>query len=432
MNILSLDSPYSPFFSLIVKHISQVTSFHGIFSKSGYIHYFSGEQYHFIGDILASHSTVTEDDYKLAIWSNNHYSAYIRKFEKRELNEDETSKFAKFANFFRSYLRKQAIDFVMMHNDLRWHHAIARKICIEEGIPFCVSELGLFRPYTTTLDFFGVNANSSVTSLEVDFTQYADCAGRQLDVPNAFHGHESKTSKLNFAYFLLLNKIGGIAGRNSPILHNPFRIRPYIKRFWEQSVKRRVHTASNASESLPEKPYVFFPMQLENDTQFLIHSDFSSNQSLLEQVERAFYNSTLSETHQLVVKLHPNDLGCYEAKEETLFTKANTTKLVNQSDAIVSVNSTVCMEAIETDKPLFVLGRAFFAREDVCQPISIEELSDGLSNPKPVDVAARKGFINYLKYEYSVHGAGYSYTDSQLKRIAKQIEHRVKNTTNIK
>jgi len=422
MNILSLDSPYSPFFSSVVEQIKSVTSFHGIFSKSGYRHYFSGDKCQFIGDILTKHSITTEDDHKLAIWSNNHYSAYVRKFEQRELSTAEIEKFARFANFFRTYLKKQSIDFVMMHNDLRWHHAIARKICIEEGVPFCVSELGLFRPYTTTLDFYGVNANSSVASLEIDFTQYANCTGRRFNVPSSFHGHESKTSKLNFAYFLLLNKLGGIAGHNSPILHNPFRIRPYIKRFWEQSVKRRVHTANNASESLPEKPYVFFPMQLENDTQFLIHSDFSSNQSLLEQVERAFYHSTLSKTHQLVVKLHPNDLGCYEAKEQTLFTNANTTKLVKRSDAIVSVNSTVCMEAIETDKPLFVLGRAFFAREDVCHPVSIAELSDGLSNPKPVDVAARKGFINYLKYEYSVHGAGYSYTKQELNRIANKIE----------
>ncbi len=421
MNILSLDTACSPFFSLIVEHLPEVHSFTAIFSKSGYKHYFKGGRCEYIGRILKKHNNYTERDLELASRSNNHYSAYVRKFEHRELTQQELAWFASFANYFRHYLREHQIDFVMMHNDLRWQHAIAREICLEEGVPFCVSELGLFRPFTTTLDFHGVNANSSITTLDMDFSQYADVEEAKFDVPTRYHGHESKTSKLNFGYFLILSKLGGVLGKNSPILHNAFRIRPYLKRFWQQSVKSRVHTASNALDTLPEKPYVFFPMQLENDTQFLIHSDFNSNQELLARVEQEFYKSDLAASHQLVVKLHPNDLGCYEARDETVFTKANTTKLVGNADSIVSVNSTVCMEALETDKPLFVLGRAFFAREDICQPTSLNELSRVLSHPKPVSVESRRGFLNYLKYEYSIHGAGFSYTERQINRAADQI-----------
>lgn len=425
MNILSLDSPYSPFFSLVVKHLNNVKSFRAIFSKSGYQHYFSGNECEYIGEILVRHTECSEQDIALVSRSRNHFSAYVRKFEQRELTVEELNQLASFAHYFREYLKEKSIDFVMMHNDLRWHHAIAREICLEESIPYCVSELGLFRPYTTTLDFYGVNANSSVTTLDIDFTKYSIYPEQKFDVPKSFHGHESRMSKAHFGYFLLLNKLGGLKGLNSPILHNSFRIRPYLKRFWKQSIKRRFLFNHQVIDALPTKPYVFFPMQLENDTQFLIHSDFSSNQRLLQQVEDAFFSSSLAKTHQLVVKLHPNDLGSYDSADGTIFTNGNTTDLVSASAAIVSVNSTVCMEALETDKPLYVLGRAFFARKDICQPCSIEELAYAFSNPNPVDVDARRGFINYLKYEYSVHGAGFSYTERQLKRVAKEIEMHV-------
>ncbi len=426
MNILSLDSPYSPFFSLIVNNMTQVTSFYGLFSRLGYKHYFSGDDYYCIGSILRNYKTVTDADRELVIKSNNHYSAYVRKFKNRGMNCDEVDYFARFANFFRSYLKGKSIDFVFMHNDLRWHHAIARLICLEEGVPFCVSELGLFRPYTTTLDYNGVNANSSIKFLETDFSQYANTPNRNLNISSPFHGHDSWLSKLNFFYFLLLNKLGELIRTNSSISHNTFRIRPYIKRFWQQNVKCRFKLTLSQDEELPTKPYVFFPMQLENDTQFLIHSDFSSNQSLLEEVEKGFYSSKLAQSHQLVIKLHPNDLGHYKARNATIFTKSDTTLLVRKSSAVVSVNSTVCMEALETDKPLYVLGRAFFAREDICQPCDISELSTALSNPKPVDLESRRGFIYYLKYHYSVCGAGYSYSSNELKRIAKEIEKLVR------
>ncbi|EGA70102.1 phosphoribosylamine-glycine ligase [Vibrio sinaloensis DSM 21326] len=427
MNILTLDTACSPFFSLIVARLPEVETFTAIFSKAGYKHFFKGDRCEYLGSILRGHTNYSDRDLELVSASTNHYSAYVRKFESRELTQQELAWFASFANYFRHYLREHHIDFVMMHNDLRWQHSIARDICLEEGVPFCVSELGLFRPYTTTLDFHGVNANSSVATLDVDFSQFANLDEMQFDIPSSYHGHESKTSKLNFGYFLILSKLGGLLGRNSPILHNAFRIRPYLKRFWQQSVKSRVHTANNALDTLPDRPYVFFPMQLENDTQFLIHSDFSSNQELLRRVEKEFYKSDLATSHQLVVKLHPNDLGCYEAQEETIFTKANTTKLVDRAASIVSVNSTVCMEALETDKPLFVLGRAFFAREDVCQPTSLDELSSALSAPKPVSVNSRRGFLHYLKYEYSIHGAGFSYTEKQLDRVANRIRTNIQD-----
>ncbi|WP_282177152.1 capsular biosynthesis protein [Vibrio nereis] len=427
MNILSLDTAYSPFFSLIVERIPEVNSFSAIFSKAGYKHFFKGDCCEYVGAILSQHTDYTERDVELALRSNNHYSAYVRKFERRDLTQQELAWFASFANYFRHYLRKHQIDFVMMHNDLRWQHAIARDICLEEAVPFCVSELGLFRPFTTTLDFHGVNANSSIAALDIDFSQFAYLEEAQFDIPKPYHGHESKTSKFNFGYFLILSKLGGVLGKNSPILHNTFRIRPYLKRFWQQSIKSRAHTVSNTPDTLPEKPYVFFPMQLENDTQFLIHSDFNSNQELLDRVEQEFYKSDLATSHQLVVKLHPNDLGCYESRDETVFTKANTTKLVGSATSIVSVNSTVCMEALETDKPLFVLGRAFFAREDVCQPTSLNDLSSALSHPKPVSVESRRGFLHYLKHEYSIHGAGFSYTEGQLLKVAEAIQDKVRN-----
>lgn len=429
MNILTLDSPYSPFFSLIVRQLTNVNRFFAIFSKSGYRHYFNGDQCDYIGRILNKHKQFTQEDMDFVIQSNNHFSAYAKKFEHRALKPQELERFACFVNYFRVYLKEKHIDFVMMHNDLRWHHALAREICLQENIPFCVSELGLFRPYTMTLDFNGVNANSSIASMDIDFSEFAELQEIHFDVPTPFYGHESLKSKLHFAYFLLLNKLGDWRGLNSKISHNALKIIPYMKRFWQQNIKVRSAGVQGECKISTDKKYVFFPMQLENDTQFLIHSDFSSNQKLLQKVEGAFYQSDLAETHSLIVKLHPNDLGTYRADKNTIFSVGNTTDLVNNAQAIISVNSTVCMEALETDKPLFVLGRAFFAREDICQPVRLDELAEALSHPHVVDKQRRRGFINYLKYKYSVQGAGFSFNESELKRIAQDIERRVRENS---
>ena len=89
-------------------------------------------------------------------------SVYYQKTLAQELPEDFIEVCAKYSVLLRHFLIEKSISLVLMHNDMRWQHAVAVQVLNELNIPYVVTERGMVRPYTTTLDFKGVNANSDV------------------------------------------------------------------------------------------------------------------------------------------------------------------------------------------------------------------------------------------------------------------------------
>ncbi|EMH4164231.1 hypothetical protein RJ498_003536 [Pluralibacter gergoviae] len=109
--------------------------------------------------------------------------------------------------------------------------------------------------------------------------------------------------------------------------------------------------------------YIFAPLQVSNDAQLWMHSDYK-NADLIR------YGMTLAENSgaQLVVKIHPAECSTDEVEMiRTLnqrypfkISVEPTTELLNSACAVITINSTVGLEAMLYNKPLSILGRTYY------------------------------------------------------------------------
>ena len=116
----------------------------------------------------------------------------------------------------------------------------------------------------------------------------------------------------------------------------------------------------------------------------------------------------------LVFKEHPSspirypDLHERSGPRERFANGNDTQTLIEDADAVITVNSTVGLEAILLGKPVLVLGRAFYAIPGLTLsaegPEELAEALHRLSDWKPDPVLRRK-FLDYLSQDYCVPGS---------------------------
>jgi len=114
------------------------------------------------------------------------------------------------------------------------------------------------------------------------------------------------------------------------------------------------------SKRTPEK-FVFFPMQVSTDTQIRINSEIDN----LTALKKIIKNETLP----IVIKPHPAEPDIdyiikfiNENKDRIHLTKNNTYQLIQKSSKVITINSTVGLEAMIFNKPVEFYGRSIFEK----------------------------------------------------------------------
>jgi capsular polysaccharide export protein len=130
------------------------------------------------------------------------------------------------------------------------------------------------------------------------------------------------------------------------------------------SSKAAHRQAQNVSpKDLSAQPYVFLPLQVSGDTQIKLHSDVNN----VGAIEIASGLAAKAGA-RLLVKLHPaeNDAAMIaeivRLKNAYLFdlVAAPTTELIRHAQMVVTINSTVGLEALLYGKKVVSLGRCFY------------------------------------------------------------------------
>jgi hypothetical protein len=182
------------------------------------------------------------------------------------------------------------------------------------------------------------------------------------------------------------------------------------------------------------KPYIVFFHSSEDE---LITTDLR-NIFWLEQLETV---KKLSETiikinsHKLVIRLHPN-LRYKSDKEQKIwheFTKKlsdasklisvispestiNSYDLIKASEGVVTVGSTIGVEAAYLRKKSILLGRAFHESMGIVKTVNgIEELAIELESLNAGDVDS--AYINALKYGFFMSSAGTIFNSIETRQI---------------
>jgi capsule polysaccharide modification protein KpsS len=118
---------------------------------------------------------------------------------------------------------------------------------------------------------------------------------------------------------------------------------------------------------LPDRPFVYYPFHVPADMALTLRSP-----EYLDQVATIdFLLRTLPDSHLLVVKEHPAQIGAISASRlfelarrfdnfVLLPPQTNNYAVLGKADAIVSVNSKSGAEAVLLGKPVVVMGDAFY------------------------------------------------------------------------
>jgi len=164
------------------------------------------------------------------------------------------------------------------------------------------------------------------------------------------------------------------------------------------------------SEFSPANPYIFVPLQVQSDTQIKIFGGrIKSVDDFVRLLDECV--SALPSGWVLRVKEHPSSPIPYRLEELIenrsrwiIDNTTDTVQLVKYSQGVVTVNSSVGLEALFFGKPVIVLGQAFYGFEGIASAMSTSgDLRRVFSDPlgqllfKEREVIA---FLNYLSTVY--------------------------------
>lgn len=179
---------------------------------------------------------------------------------------------------------------------------------------------------------------------------------------------------------------------------------------------------------LPER-YIFVPFQVPHDTQVVCFSPWiDSMESLYDEVMLAV-NQLGDPTLKIIFKEHPSwhkhfD-GLYQKDMNAIFANHNDTEqLISGAEAVITINSTVGLEALQLGKKVITLGEACYNIEGLvlaCKNRS--ELADHLTQLDhwQPDLNLRNNYFRYLQYVYCVDGSWKKCTSEHVLAVNKRL-----------
>lgn len=265
------------------------------------------------------------------------------------------------------YLRRRRPDAVVLWNGHRMPESAVKCAADALSIPVIHIENGHL-PNTRTVDARGVNAFNSVPRNPGFFRARRAPLGDHWDlVPRPLHPSKSP---------------GDVP--DSPLV---------------------------AGGRLPQR-YVFVPFQVDTDSQLLLHSPHVANMRALFNLLEAAMQQLEGDERVVVFKEHPTSRYVYPDLHERsernprlqFCNSLSTRELIEKAETVVTINSTVGIEALLFRKRVVTLGNAFYNVDGLArQATNAGELAQLLGDRSWYpDDAVLGGLIDYLRNDYCV------------------------------
>lgn len=188
--------------------------------------------------------------------------------------------------------------------------------------------------------------------------------------------------------------------------------------------KPRIEGASPVA--LPER-FIFIPFQDDRDTQVRLFSPWVRNMRELFALGELIARDT---DWVVVFKEHPSSREHYpdlhqRCNERLLFANGNATQeLIEASEFVITLNSTVGLESLLFNKPLLTLGQAFFNVQGVVMHASSADELMAIVKSYPrwlVNEDLRGSFLRYLRDEYCVPGRWQDSSEEHLVEVVRRM-----------
>lgn len=304
---------------------------------------------------------------------------------------------AQWPHALKQYLQQQRIDVVLLFGDCRPVHVCVRGLAQELGIALGVFEEGYLRPDYVTFEPVGVNGNSEFSqSLAPWLAQQA-----LQPIPQSVGLNVAPPPKQRVGNTFWHAAIWGMAyffaawlgqwfwnnqlhHRRMTVLDAPWWWLSFGRKAW---YKIKQYGVQDWLCEAKHKQFFLVPLQVYNDAQISVHSDFDSVCSFAEYVMRSFAKALEDELANgvpcegesileavLVFKHHPMDRGHrhygkalkklaqhygLQAKVHYIHDQHLPT-LLKATRGVVVVNSTVGLSALGHGAPVKVCGTALY------------------------------------------------------------------------
>lgn len=284
--------------------------------------------------------------------------ARLRLHSDREAVASENAAYQALLAALQDFLDQTAPDGLFCWNGSGLAASLAAQLASHRGIPIAYGENG-YLPGTMQIDPMGVNADSSF--------------GPAHTTLEAILSHQWSRSEYEAIDSLLQQYRGGATF--TPRVGRPRELRAAPLAYLEQALIdwRARGPRPRINQLIPKTPpslpkhYVLFPLQVRQDSQLTVHSPLYGNRldGIIARLVEAL-SEVAPELH-LVVKLHPADRHKtdYDAvirrfPEVFWLDGGDIRRLLPDAEAVVTINSTVGVEAMMFNRPVVVLGRAFY------------------------------------------------------------------------
>jgi capsular polysaccharide export protein len=200
--------------------------------------------------------------------------------------------------------------------------------------------------------------------------------------------------------------------KNPPILWQSVASRLVARK---SNVKNGISQNSNQDIIAKAGNFIFCPLQVANDSQIKLFAGYAEGiNELIEKISH--FSSLLPEGWHLRVKEHPSSTLSYKDLLESLCSEkliidnsTDTFLQVKASKAVLTINSSVGLQALFLERPIAVLGDAFFGIPGVAHVIKNDkQLAELFSNPDKLkwDAFCVLPYLNYLINEYYTYDEG--------------------------
>jgi len=180
---------------------------------------------------------------------------------------------------------------------------------------------------------------------------------------------------------------------------------------WRQRLVTRTGVRRNSQGDIGEGPFLFAPLQVRGDTQISVHGGWiKSVPAFIAEVARAA--QLLPDGWRVVFREHPSDregnaeqLAALVGSRVAVDNETDTFELVRRSAGVVTVNSSVGMQALLFGKPVLALGRANFTVPGVAATADNSEELDrafDAASDWDIDLKLTDAFLRFLADEYYV------------------------------
>ncbi|MDK1071350.1 capsular biosynthesis protein [Cronobacter sakazakii] len=277
-------------------------------------------------------------------------------------------------------------DTLVCFGDCRPLHQAAYRWAQAQGIRFLVFEEGYLRPCFITLEENGVNGFSSLPREAGFYMQLPDTGQVRINkiVPSFWirARHTCIYCIMTWAYhrsYLNYNHHKKLTLRKEAYC--------WIKAGWLKIWYKLTESRNNKKiKSELSTKYNLVILQVFNDSQVTFHSKYKDIEQYLHEVIFSFSIYAPAEQH-LVIKHHPMDRGHKNYKKQiSLLARKykickrvhyvhdlNLPELIHHSRSVVTINSTVGLSALIHNKPLKVMGNAFYDITGMTYPKTLDE-----------------------------------------------------------